>query len=316
MVLNKQPLFYSIPYVFIFVYVMKNFFGLLIIMTGLITGCEKSISFTPNNATPSLVVEATIENGEPPLVILTSSLNYFSKITPEALAGSFVRNAEVYISNGVKTHRLKEYEVSVGGGLSVFYYSIDSSNLGTSFEGQFATDYTLRIISDGKDYEAKTRLPALAKKIDSLWWKNAPNKEDSNRAVLMVKTTDPPGLGNYIRYFTKVDDGAFYPGLNSVFDDQIIDGKSYSIQVDRGVDRNAEFDFDEYAFFDKGDTVTLKLTNIDKATYDFWRTMEYSYSSIGNPFSSPTKVLGNISGGALGYFGGYAADYRTIVIPK
>ena len=44
--------------------------------------------------------------------------------------------------------------------------------------------------------------------------------------------------------------------------------------------------------------------------------MEYSYQSIGNPFSSPTKVLGNISNNALGYFGGYAAQYDTIIIPK
>jgi hypothetical protein len=43
--------------------------------------------------------------------------------------------------------------------------------------------------------------------------------------------------------------------------------------------------------------------------------MEFNYSSIGNPFSSPTKVLGNIKGGALGYFGGYAVQYSTIVIP-
>ena len=95
-----------------------------------------------------------------------------------------------------------------------------------------------------------------------------------------------------------------------------MDGTTYSTQVDRGVNRNEEFDFEEYAFFDKGDTVTFKLANINKATFDFWRTMEYSYSSIGNPFSSPTKVIGNISGEALGYFGGYAADYKTIVIPK
>jgi hypothetical protein len=60
--------------------------------------------------------------------------------------------------------------------------------------------------------------------------------------------------------------------------------------------------------------VTLKLCNIDKATYDFWRTMEFAYSSVGNPFSSPTKVLSNISGGALGYFGGYAAQFKTIII--
>jgi len=60
----------------------------------------------------------------------------------------------------------------------------------------------------------------------------------------------------------------------------------------------------------------LKLCNIDKATYDFWRTFEFNFQSIGNPFSSPIKVLGNISGNALGYFGGYAAQYRTLIIPK
>lgn len=295
---------------------MKLSLGLLLLLAALLPGCEKSISFTPDDATPSLVVEATIENGEAPTVILTTSLSYFSKISPEILAGSFVHNAEVTMSNGSKTHRLKEYEVPIGGGISVYYYSIDSSSLATSFEGETSTDYTLRIVSATREYQARTRIPALAKKIDSLWWKNAPNPEDSAKAVIMATTTDPPGLGNYIRYYTRVDDGLFFPGLNSVFDDQIVDGKTYSLQVDRGVDRNEEFDFEEYAFFDKGDTVTLKLANIDKATFDFWRTMEYSYSSIGNPFSSPTKVLGNISGGALGYFGGYASDFKTIVIPR
>jgi hypothetical protein len=59
----------------------------------------------------------------------------------------------------------------------------------------------------------------------------------------------------------------------------------------------------------------VKFTNIDKATFDFWRTMEYSYSSIGNPFASPTTVQGNIKG-ALGYFGGYAAQYKRLIIPR
>jgi len=44
--------------------------------------------------------------------------------------------------------------------------------------------------------------------------------------------------------------------------------------------------------------------------------MEYTYSSVGNPFSSPITVIGNISNGALGYFGGYATQYRSIIIPK
>jgi hypothetical protein len=131
----------------------------------------------------------------------------------------------------------------------------------------------------------------------------------------MVRAYDPPGFGDYIRYFTKRNSEPFYPGLVSVFDDQVIDGSTYEIQVERGVDRNAD-NKEGYSFFDKGDTVTLKVCNIDKATFDFWRTMEYTYSTIGNPFSSPTKVVSNINGGGLGYFGGYASQYRTIIIPK
>ena len=83
-----------------------------------------------------------------------------------------------------------------------------------------------------------------------------------------------------------------------------------------GINRNADRDSIEYNFFFRGDTVDFKLSNIDKATYDFWRTWESAYSSVGNPFSSPTKVLGNISNNALGYFGGYASQYRRLIIPQ
>ncbi|HEY6063547.1 MAG TPA: DUF4249 family protein, partial [Chitinophagaceae bacterium] len=92
-------------------------------------------------------------------------------------------------------------------------------------------------------------------------------------------------------------------------------GSSYEIQVERGVNRN-ETHPEGYSFFDKGDTVTLKVCNIDKATFDFWRTMEYTYVTVGNPFSTPVKVISNINGGGLGYFGGYAAQFRTIIIPR
>jgi hypothetical protein len=101
-----------------------------------------------------------------------------------------------------------------------------------------------------------------------------------------------------------------------VYDDQITDGTTYSIQIEKGVNRNATVDMKNYSFFTRGDTVTIKFCNIDKATFDFWRTMEYDYQSIGNPFSSPTTVLGNISNGALGCFCGYAAQYVSIIIPE
>ena len=288
----------------------------LILVSVIFTSCEKAISFTPRNADQLVVVDAIIENDEPPIVYLSRSFNFFSKISIDELAGSFVRNADITVSNGTRTHKLKEYEIPVANGYSIYYYSIDSSNLATSFIGEFNKTYSMSIKVDGKEYTATTTIPPLAKKIDSLWWEKAPLKDDSSKVVVMARTTDPPGFGNYIRYFTQVDGGGFYPGLSSVFDDQIVDGKTYNVTIEKGVDRNQEIDFDDYSFFERGDSVTVKLTNIDKACFDFWRTMEYSYSSIGNPFSSPTKVVSNIKGGGLGYFGGYSVQYTSLIIPK
>ena len=277
--------------------------------------CEKGVTFDLDEPSPKLVVEATIENDQPPVVVLTKSLNYFSNISPDILANSFVRTADIFISNGVLTHKLKEYSQPLGNGYTFYYHSIDSSNLATAFTGKLNTQYTLRVVWGGKEYTSATKIPLITKKIDSLFWKQAPGSSPANKVMLMVKATDPPGYGDYIRYFTKRNREPFYPAVHSVFDDQIIDGSTYEVEIERGVDRSLELK-EGYTYFDKGDTVVFKLCNIERPVFEFWRTMEFSYSSVGNPFSSPTKVLGNISNGALGYFGGYAAQYRNIIIPR
>ena len=288
---------------------------LLVITTFILTSCEKGVSFDLEESPPKIVVEATIETNRPPIVILSKSQNFFAQITPDILEKSFVRNAEVYVSNGTVTHKLKEYTVPLATGYTFYFYSIDSSNLSTAFVGQTNTQYSLRVVAEGKEYIAGTKIPTITRRLDSLFWKQAPGSNDTNKVALMVRATDQAGYGDYIRYFTKRNSESFYPAFNSVYDDQIIDGTSYEVEVERGVDRTQDLP-DDYTLFVKGDTVTLKLCQIDKATFDFWRTMEFSYGSIGNPFASPTKVLSNISNGALGYFGGYAPQFRTIIIPK
>lgn len=288
----------------------------LIILTGLLLyGCEKNINFDLNEAPSTLVVDANIENGQAPIVVLTKSLDYFSSINPSIIQDLFVHDAEVTLSNGTKTHRLKEYAQPVGGGFNFYTYSIDPADMATAFSGELNTTYTLKISSEGKEYEATTKIPILAKTIDSLWWKKAPFQDDTSKVIVMIKATDPPGLGNYVRYFTKKNSEQFLPGRNSVFDDQVIDGTTYELQVDPGIDFNNTVPQDSN-FFKRGDTVTMKLCNIDKASYTFWSTWEFAYQSIGNPFAQPNKVLGNISNGALGAFYGYAASYKTLVIPK
>jgi hypothetical protein len=285
----------------------------LFILSATLFSCEKNIDFNLKYAEPVLVVEAQIENGQAPTVALSRSLSFFSAINIDILANSFIHNAEVSMSNGTVIHKLKEYNVPLGNGYSIFYYGIDSANLATAFIGEFNKQYNLTIKVDGQAYTAKTTIPALTKIFDSLWTKAAPPNVDTSKRLLMVRAIDPPGLGNYIRYFTKKNSERFLPGFNSVFNDEIVDGTTYQGQVDPGFDRNLPAPTGDDKFFARGDTISFKLSNIDKATFTFWNTWEFNQQSIGNPFSQPGKVIGNISNGALGAFCGYASKVGTII---
>lgn len=289
---------------------------LTLLMLTMSIACEKAIHFEPRDAEPKLVVEGVIEDDRYPVVYLSRSLNFFSTVSIDSLALSFVRNAEVFVDNGSSRYQLKEYQAPLTEGYFLYYYTADSANLSHAFRGEQGKAYTLMVKADGKEYTAHTTIPKLRKTVDSLYYMENVDVEDSGRVVLYGKFSDPPGLGDYSRYFTSVNGGQFYPGFASVYDDQVIDGKSYKVQIEQGVNRNVTVDFEEYSYFRKGDTISVKFCNIDKGVFDFWRTMEYSYTSIGNPFSSPTKVIGNVSNGALGYFGGYAVQYAHIIIPE
>lgn len=296
---------------------MKKKFNIILSLTicTFLISCEKNIDFETQKQEPSLVVDGVIEDGKAPQIILTKSLDYFSNITAQIALSSFAHNAVVTINNGTQTHQLKEYEQDLGLGFKAYYYSIDSLNLSTAFLGEQNKTYNLKITFEGKDYTAQTIIPQLTKTCDSLWWRKQPNNNDTN-AILVGRFTDPVGLGNYIRYFTKVNSEPFYAGPKSAFDDQVVDGKVYNIDIDRGLDKNKEIDFAKDNIFKRGDTVTLKFCNTDKATYNFWNTWEFAFQAIGNPFSTPNKVLGNISNNALGSFCGYSCQYKTFIIPK
>lgn len=289
----------------------------LFLLCFVMLSCEKSVDFDLAQTQPKLTVEAIIENGQAPVVILSKSIDYFSTISLQQLTDLFVHDAVVEISNQRHTHRLKEYAVPLGAGFFYYYYSTDSSSLATAISGELNTPYSLSITVDNEHYTATTTIPNITKRIDSVWWKPMPNDTSHKKVTLIMKSTDPSGFGDYARYWTKKNNESFLPGYASVFDDLVIDGSTYELEVEPGFNRNkSRNDNEDEGAFRKGDTVTIKLSNIDRATYDFWRTMEFTYQSVGNPFSTPTKVVSNINGNALGYFGGYASQYRQLVIPQ
>ncbi len=284
----------------------------ILLFTILLVSCEKDINLNIPNSAPKLVVDGRIEAGQPPFVILTNSLSYYSTLGPQVIAGSFVRNADVFVSNGSLTQKLKEYAMPLAPGITAYYYSNDTANLSSSFIGQLNTTYNLKIIIATQEYLATTHIPAQNATLDSAWVLPAPNNPDPNKRILMLRITDPPGRGNYVRYFTRRNREDFLPGENSVFDDQIIDGTTFDIQLAPGINRNNPPKADSN-FFRKGDTITVKFADIDKATFDFWNTWEFAFQSIGNPFAQPNKVIGNISHAALGVFAGYAPRFKTII---
>jgi hypothetical protein len=285
-----------------------------LLVTLFLSACEKDIRVSLPQKEPQLVVEGRIENGSYPVVILTHSLNYFAGIDPNTLQNSFVHNAVVTVSNATKTMKLVEQSIDTGG-IRLFAYVPDLRQPANNFTGKVSGTYTLHIDADNKAYESVTTIPSRGMKLDSIWWALVKLEDDSAMARLWVQVTDSPAFGNYGRYFTSRNNESFLPGLSSVVDDQLVNGTTFEIPVDAGVNKNKKLDLTTYAFFHLGDTVTMKFCNIDKATWDFWRTLDFAYNSNGNPFSSPTKILGNVPG-ALGYWGGYTVTYKTIIISK
>ena len=90
----------------------------------------------------------------------------------------------------------------------------------------------------------------------------------------------------------------------------------FDFELDRGVNRNDTTSFYEgYFRFRRGDTITVKWCAIDQPQFDFWRTLEFELNDQGSPFASPVIIQSNIVG-SLGIWGGYAPDYKTVIVPK
>ena len=281
------------------------------------TGCEKEVDLKLNSGASKIVVEGGIENGSPPLIVLTKSISYFSKIDLASLEDAFIHNASIQVSDGSGTISLREYSIDTGGqGNKFYFYSIDTANPASfGFLGVSGKDYHLRIDVDGKQYTASTRIPAF-RTLDSFWY-GAPDvlpKDVPGARLLYIRYTDPDTLGNSTRFFTKRNSEPYYPGVNSVFNDEVINGTAISVSIPSGYDKSKAPKLDSLGYVFVGDTVTLRWSAIDRATYDFWSTLEFSTGSVGSPFSTPIQVAGNISGGALGVWAGYGSQYRTIVI--
>jgi len=300
----------------------------------LLSNCERDIEVDLPEPTQKIVVEASIETGQAPSVILNSNFPYFGTFDASTYQQGFINDAQVTVSDGEKTVALTEYcwstlddfnrqllLLSLGDSdlipddiSSDFDYCVYSvaDIFNPAIVGETGKTYTLNIqTADGKELSATTHIPEVAP-LDSLWIEQHNDPEFADYWRVMAQLTDPDTLGNYYRVFTQQNDGTFTPPLRSVFDDLLINGLNFFFPVDRGQARSQLIDIDTYGYFEKGDSVTLKWATIDFNTYEFWRTLEFGANTNG-PLGTQTKVVSNINGG-IGIWAGYSASFHSIVV--
>ena len=278
---------------------------LFLIVVSLVWGCVPESDFDNIGYEPKLVIDGAIESGGFPRVVLSKSVSYFMKIDSSNIRDLFMSTARVTVSDGIDSEvlTLKRDDSS----FPPYVYE------GTTLKGETGKTYTLTVESDGVVYKSTTTIPEPPK-LDKLWFELSPG-EDSVGYVY-AQLTDPATETNYYRIFTERlhQDTRFIPVYLSAMGDQYFNGLQFTFTVLRGPENYAEIIDDLY--FKKGDSVRIKLCSMDKAHFDFWRTVERELYVTGNPFSSSgNKVISNIEGDkVLGVWGGYGVSLYAINI--
>jgi len=297
---------------------MKKLTLILALTSLLFASCEKDITVNFPQPPELIVVEGHIEPGGFAYVHLTKNSSYFAPTDLATIMNYVILDATVVVSDGQINDTL---HLTLNPAIDP-YFPISLLYVGTTIIGQPNHSYTLKVITkDGKTVTATTTIPSLIP-LDSTWFKVEANMD--SLGFIWGHLHDPDTMGNAYRWMVKrinhyadgkQKDLGFIADLNSVFDDKVINGKSFDGNFNRphlSHDTSADNHNIENQMFKKGDTIVLKFMTIDQAHFKFWQTEGIAAQGSGNPFAAPTIIKGNIIGG-LGIWGGYGTTYDTII---
>lgn len=304
---------------------------LFILASGLfLLGCEKNITVDLPEAEIKLVVEGWIEPALPPFVMLSKSTPYFGETDIRSFEGGFVHQASVKIHVDQDTFLLEEFcsadftpeeikQISAAVGIpEETLQNVDYcmySNL--SMVGIPGKTYRLEIATEGKTYSSTTQIPPLVY-LDSVFFKVEKDQESKGLGFSMAWLNDPDTLGNAYRWEVKRQgkDAQFMAPNGSAFNDYFINGQYFELGFNRPSSPSDNASDGDHGYFSKTDTIVIRFSTIDEAHYEFLFSYENYKFSAGNPFASPSTIKSNITGGALGVWGGYGVTYDTIFPPQ
>jgi len=293
--------------------------------------CEKVIEIDVPAGEPKLVIEGRVENGQPPVVFVTTTRGFFEPTSLQDYADSFVDDAEVTV-NGIELARicsdelpddlLPIFEESTGipadqaAELGICGYV----GLNPNLIGEENTTYRLEVRARDQVLTSAAHIPNVLSP-DSVWfrlWADSPNF-----GYVFANLTDPDTSGNAYRVFTRrigpnmndnPVDPTFYPSLGASFADDFFNDQTIEVVFLRGQPPNSSrpVDTGESArFFETGDRFVFKFCSTTYPVYDFFNTYEAQQGSTGSPFAAPNNLNTNINGG-LGIWAAYSCTTDTI----
>ena len=267
----------------------KKIFALLL-ATLFLNACQQVVSIDLNKANPHLVIEGVVTDQSGPYTVrLSKTGNYFEP----ALVFPPVSNAFITVSDDFgQSDTLRE----VASG------TYQSSTL----RGLAGSTYALDVVAEGRSYNAISSMPKKVL-IDSLYATVRSASRGEPGYDIYVAFKDPPEPGNYYR-------------LNAISSAQIpadsIDGRRYRMYTDKLTNGNEMMErIRAGSNVAAGDTITVELLSVDKATYDYFSTLRDILSSDQAATSlAPANPNTNISNGSLGYFSAYTIDSKSIIL--
>jgi hypothetical protein len=249
------------------------------------SSCEEVIHIDLNEANPKLVVDGWIYNQPGPYKVrLTLTTNYF-----DTAAAPKVENALVIIT---ENDSLTDTLISNKPGI----YKTQKI-----LQGKMGATYRLTIVYDGKIYEAMSTLKSVAE-IDTLTYVyKEDTRRDGSGYFVSIWFQEPPTQGDYYRWVFYKNNKVHKQHDEMYAGDEFYNG-NYIV-----------FEFDNHGV-ELNDTVRVEMYSLDKTGHDFFRALD-EVDNSGDLFDTPPgNAKGNVSNGAIGYFGASSVSSMEIVI--
>lgn len=234
-----------------------------------------------------LVVEGWIEHDGFPVVMVTRTVPLSTEpVSLDNLDRYIVKWAKVSVSDGQET-------VVLTGKYDERYFPPYIYTTG-QLRGKQDKDYTLTVEYGDLTATATTHIPPPPQ-VDGIWQEPCP--ESDTLVMYKVRLHDNPGEKNYYQLFCSYDGNIHQLSATYMccISDQVIDGVA-DFTVYRPYKATGEDNHSIY--FNRKDTVVIKVAQIDETSYNFWCDYSNNLLFSNNIFMSTYQNLRtNIQGG-------------------